>query len=368
MAPTPHLEIDLSVIRDNFRRLSAELAPLGIGVMGVNKVFDGDARTAGAVLAAGIPIIAESKAGNLARLRHLPGRKALLRSPGPGEARLAVRDADIIAACERETLRALSREALRAGRELSILLMADMGDLREGLWFEDKDGLRAALDDILALPGLNLYGFGANYGCYGTILATEENAGAFVDLAEALERDAGIRFPVLSGGNGSSYPLAVAGKLPARINELRIGGLTLFGIEYVSRQYLPAYRHSTMGVERFASDAYLLRAEVIEARPKPTVPVGIKDVDAFMQVKTFEDRGVRRAALLALGRQEVPWENIHPVDPAVRILGQTSNHTILDVEEAAKEVKAGDLLTFEVDYTGLMHLCANRGVSKKYRP
>ena len=49
-------------------------------------------------------------------------------------------------------------------------------------------------------------------------------------------------------------------------------------------------------------------------------------------------------------------ENIHPVDEKILVLGQTSNHTVLDVEDAEKEYEVGDIISFEVDYTALMFL------------
>ncbi|MDI4740284.1 hypothetical protein MJN54_33745, partial [Salmonella enterica subsp. enterica serovar Kentucky] len=41
---------------------------------------------------------------------------------------------------------------------------------------------------------------------------------------------------------------------------------------------------------------YILEAEIIELNSKPTVPVGELGVDAFLQSKTFVDRGIRRRA------------------------------------------------------------------------
>jgi ornithine racemase len=89
-------------------------------------------------------------------------------------------------------------------------------------------------------------------------------------------------------------------------------------------------------------------------------------VDAFMKQKSLEDRGIRRTAVLGFGLQEVPFENIHPVDKGIRVMGQTSNHTIVDVEDAARQINVGDIIAFEVDYTGLMHLCNAPSVEKEF--
>jgi len=363
----PNLEINTNKLTHNARLLLTEMADLGIAVMGVNKVFNGAPETAEAMLCGGLTVIAESMICNLKKLDGLPCQKALLRTPGPSEVPDTIRYADISLVGNPVILEFLSKEAARQKRTHQVMLMVDMGDLREGIWFENLNDIEEALRQIVALPNLSLYGIGTNFGCYGTILATEENTSRFVAIAKDMEQKLGIQFPYISGGNGSTYHLAAQGKLPKDINHLRIGGQYIFGIEYVEGKYLDGYHHSTKDVGLYASDTYRLKAEVLEVSDKPTVPVGILTVDAFMKEKTFEDLGIRRTAVLGFGRQEVPWENLHPVDPGVRLMGQTSNHTILDIDDSSCAT-VGDIITFEVDYTALMHLCNAPSVEKVYLP
>jgi len=362
----PSLEINLSKLTHNTRNLVDDLHRMGISVMGVNKVFNGCPETAAAMVDGRMEVIAESMVGNLKKLERLPCPKALLRTPGLSEAADVVRYADISLVGNIQVLEALSREAVRQERRHQVMLMVDMGDLREGIWFEDLEGIETALRRIISLPGLELYGIGTNFGCYGTILATPKNTGKFVEITKAMETKLGIRFPYISGGNGSTYHLAAQGLLPKEINHLRIGGQHIFGIEYVEGRYLDGYYHSKQKIDLYLSDSYLFRAEVLEVSAKPTVPVGILSVDAFMKEKNFEDHGIRRTAVLGFGLQEVPFENIHPVENGIHLMGQTSNHTILDVEDAAQQINVGDQVTFEVDYTALMHLCNAPSVEKVF--
>lgn len=374
----PKLEINLQKLTHNANRLVMDLDSLGISVMGVNKVFNGAPQTAEAMIHGGMTVIAESMVGNLKKLEHLPCKKALLRTPGPSEVPETIRYADISLVGDPCVLPLLSQEAFRQNRHHQVMLMVDMGDLREGIWFENLDEIENALNQIITLPNLSVYGFGTNFGCYGTILATEENTTQFVAIAKEMERRLCIDFPYISGGNGSTYYLAVQGKLPKEINHLRIGGQHIFGIEYVEGKYLDGYFHSDKDVALFASDAYLFKAEVLEAANKPTVPVGILTVDAFMKEKTFEDLGIRKTAVLGFGLQEVPYENLHPTVPDIRLLGQTSNHTMIVAEKESLKMQGkgmapasfavGDIITFEVDYTALMHLCNAPNVEKLYLP
>jgi predicted amino acid racemase len=360
----PVLEINLNSLRHNTRVELDFFRKHGIEIMGVNKVFNGMVETAEAIVQGGMKVVAESKIGNLMKLKDLPCEKALLRSPGLSEISDTVQYADISLAAEITAIEALSEEAVRQGKIHKVLLMIDMGDLREGIWFEELEEIEAAAAKILKLPGLDLYGLGTNFGCYGTVLATEKNAADFVEIAKMLEKRLCIKFKYLSGGNCSSYRLVEKGTMPKEINHLRIGAQHEFGIEYVEGRYLEGYCHSNKEVNRYVSDAYILKGEIIELREKPTVPVGELGMDSFMNTKVFHDRGIRKQAILSFGRQDVPFENIHPADERIMVLGQTSNHTILDIGDTGMTYRLGDIIAFEIDYTALLYLCNSPDIEK----
>lgn len=188
--------------------------------------------------------------------------------------------------------------------------MVDMGDIREGIWFENREYLEEAVKQTLELPNLELYGLGTNFSCYGNVQPTVENGRMFVQIARELEAKFGIKFKYISGGNCTSYHLIEKGTWPEGINHLRVGALHEFGIEYVDIRYVNGFYHSNMDVNRVVSNLYTLKAEIIEANRKPIVPFGELGTDTFMKSKTFVDRGERKRALLALGYQDVSSENI----------------------------------------------------------
>ena len=109
----------------------------------------------------------------------------LLRLPSPRRAEAVVNLADISLNSELTTLRALSAAALQAGREHAVLLMVDLGDLREGIW---PDDLLEVAREAALLPGLQLIGLGSNLTCYGGVIPDEKNLGTLVDLARQLEQ------------------------------------------------------------------------------------------------------------------------------------------------------------------------------------
>lgn len=362
----PVLEINLRKLQDNARIEKQLLAQSGIEVMAVNKVFDGCIETAQAVFDGGIEVIAESRTYNLKKIKAIGCTTCLLRSPCLSEIEEVVRYADISLNSEPVVIRALSAEAQRQGKTHQVLLMVDMGDLREGIWFSEYDQLLSVVTLIDELPGLALYGLGTNFNCYGTVLPTVKNGDEFRAIAQRIEQDSGVHIPRLSAGNCTSYHLLDKGIWPQGLNHLRIGGLHEFGIEYVEMKYLDEFHHSQKPVEKACSDMYVLEAEIIELNSKPTVPVGELGVDAFLQSKTFTDRGIRRRALLAFGRQDVPAENCIPCDDCISVLGQTSDHTLVDIEDCQQSLKPGDVVRFELDYTGLLMACQTKGVAMRF--
>lgn len=362
----PELIINLRKLRENAQTEKALLAKSGVEVLGVNKVFDGCLETAQALVDGGIEVIAESRTYNLAKIRTLGCLTCLLRSPCMSELPDVVRYADLSLNSEPAVIRALSAEAGRQGKVHGVLLMVDMGDLREGIWFTEEQRIIETVALIESLPGVSLYGLGTNFNCYGTVMPSVKNGQDFMAIARRVEQALGIRIKRLSAGNCTSFHLIDKGIWPEGLNHLRIGGLHQFGLEYVAMKYRDEFHHSSKPVARACSDLYRLRAEVIEANAKPTVPVGELGVDAFLQPKQFEDHGTRRRVLLAFGRQDVPAESCTPADDAMFVLGQTSDHTLLDVEDCGHAFKPGDVVEFELDYTALLMACQTKGVRKTF--
>lgn len=338
----------------------------GVTIMGVNKVFNGSVETALAMIGAGIKTIAESRVGNLKKLKDLSCETCLLRTPGLSEIKDVIQYADISLNSELAVIKALSKEGVKQNKIHKIILMIDIGDIREGIWFRNKEEIETTIKEIIALPNIELYGLGTNFNCYGSVIPTMENGNLFVQIAREIELKFGIKFKYLSGGNATSYYLMKKGTWPKGINHLRIGGLFEFGIDYVEMKYLDEFYHSKIDIKRAVSDLYILKAEIIELNTKPTIPYGELGYDAFLQKKVFEDRGHRRRALLAVGRQDLPMENIWPRDSTIEILGQTSDHTIIDIEKSAKNYRVGDIIDFEIDYTGLMMAFNSPGITKRF--
>ncbi|MCT6985900.1 alanine racemase, partial [Salmonella enterica] len=82
---------------------------------------------------------------NLKKIREIGCTTCLLRSPCLSEIEDVIRYADISLNSEPIIMRALSQEAQRQGKTHQVLLMVDMGDLREGIWFTEYSNILSTI-------------------------------------------------------------------------------------------------------------------------------------------------------------------------------------------------------------------------------
>jgi predicted amino acid racemase len=306
------------------------------------------------MLAGGVAGIADSRLENIARMR-LAGISAefwSLRAPTPALAEDMVRLADVSLESEIETVTALNAAAARLGVRHRIIAMVDLGDLREGMMPAD---LPAFLKAAEALANIEVYGLGVSLTCYGAIVPDEKNLGELVALARAAEEQIGRRLHV-SGGMSSSLDALADGMLPERVDSLRVGESILLGVSTVTREQI-------LGLH---TDAITVSAPIIECLRKPSMPAGTSAQDAFGGRPVFEDRGERRRAILAMGRQDTNPDGITPVDSRIRVLGASSDHLVLDVEDVAGELRLGDAITFVPNYAATLAAFTSPYVEKRF--
>jgi ornithine racemase len=354
MPARPTLTVDLGKVRDNTRVVCGELP--GIAVVGVTKVTCGSPQVARAMLAGGAKAVGESRLENVERLRNagITAPVWLLRSPVPELANETVQLTDVSLESELETVVALENAAAAAGRRHAVIAMVDLGDLREGMLPED---LPAFLERLNTMDHIDIAGIGVNLTCYGAIMPDEHNLGRLAELGEQSEKQLG-RPLLVSGGNSGSIGMVVSGHMPAAVDTLRIGETILLGVDTLTRE-------PTLGLH---TDAVVVQAPVIECLVKPSLPRGTSAQDAFGNFPTFTDRGERRRAIVALGRQDAPPEGLTPLDPRVEVLGASSDHLILDVEALDRPPRLGDSIGFVPNYAATLRLCTSPYVHKVFTP
>lgn len=349
----PRVIIDLHKVEMNTKLLVEKCSSNNLSIMGVTKAFCAEPRVVEAMVRGGISYIADSRIDNIKKVAEYEVPKVLLRLPMKSEIEDLVRMVDISLNSEIETIRAIDVAAGKLERVHKIILMVELGDLREGILPED---LRTVVDEVVKLDNIRLAGVGVNLTCYGGVIPSEDNLGELLKLAEVIKKEYGINLEIISGGNSSSLYLIDEGRMPEGINNLRLGEAILLGRE-------TAYGER---VEGASSDSYVLEAEIIELKSKPSIPTGEIGMDAFGNKPQFEDRGVRRRAILAVGRQDIDPDGLIPRDPNITVIGASSDHLIMDVEESENNYEIGDILSFDLEYGALLKAMTSNYIGKDF--
>ena len=352
----PRLKIDLAKIKHNTAYLVDLLKPHGINVAAVTKVFCSDARIVEAICECGIAYLADSRLENIEAYPKNGIRKMLLRLPSPKEAKRVVKSCDISLNSEIATLNELAIAAEAEGVVHGVVLMVDLGDLREGVYYSNHELLYKTCEFILSKKSLNFLGLGVNLTCYGSVLPTMGNMQQLLSIAKKIEQKFGISLEIVSGGNSSSLYLFEKDEMPKGVTNLRLGESIVRGLE-------TAFGKPFGGLK---TDCIVLEAEIIELMDKPSYPEGEIGINAFGEKIHYADIGIRKRAILAVGRQDVDHESLECLQSGMSIIGASSDHLIVDVTDSQTRNAVGDILSFSLSYGAILSCFTSKYVSKMY--
>jgi predicted amino acid racemase len=345
----PRLEIDLDKIHHNAATLVGRLAGRGIAVTGVTKAVLGSPEIVGAWLRAGIRTLGDSRIENVESMRaRVPAVISLIRSPMLSQVELVVAHAEVSYNTEIDVIARLSSAARKAGKTHGVVLMVELGDLREGIMPRD---LEATVRDTLRLPNIVLRGIGGNLGCRSGVVPDATNMGELSALADSIEATFDITLDIISGGNSANLRWALNGADTGRINDLRLGESLLLGREPLRRR----------PIDGLYTDAITLVAEVIESKIKPSQPCGERAQAAFGEAPAVVDRGPITQTILAIGHQDTDPCGLD-APSGIEILGASSDHLI--VAFGRSEPTVGAEVAFQVNYSALVRAMTSPFVAK----
>lgn len=347
----PRIEISLSQIQHNARILCELYGEKGISLMGVSKAVLGEPLIAEAMISGGVKFIADSRLENIQRMKiaRISATFVLLRT-ALTQAESVVEDVDISLNTEIETIQELDYYAKKHNKIHQIILMVEMGDLREGILPRD---IFSFIKKVLSLPHIKIVGLGCNLACYGGIKPDNQKMQQLSDLADAVEKEFQINFSIISGGNSANYEWYKSTREVGRINNLRLGESILLGSETVNTKAIP----------RLQTNAFKLIAEVIESKSKPSIPYGEAGRNAFGKVPIFIDNGIHQRAIIALGKQDTLISGL-TCDRDLEILGSSSDHIVLDTPNFC--LKIGVEVNFNLDYGSLLAAMTSPFIKKQF--
>ncbi|OQY41996.1 MAG: alanine racemase [Fusobacteriia bacterium 4572_74] len=353
MTEYPRVVVDLSKIRENVKKLTKKCKEFQIDVVGITKVFSGNIEIAKVFVEGGVRYLGDSRVKNLKKYENLDVPKIMIRLPMRSQIKEIIKHVDISLNSEISTIVLLNEEAGKQYRVHRIILMLELGDLREGILPEDVERY---MEQINSMKNIKLEGIGVNLTCYGGIIPSFDNLGQLEKISDLIEEKYNLKLNVISGGNSSSLDLLWKSNMPSKINNLRLGESLIFGRE-------TAYGKDLEGC---FYDSVKLEAEIIELKEKQSYPVGEIGFNAFGEKPTFIDRGKRKRAILAIGKQDVDQFSLKAMDEKLIILGASSDHLVLDVTDSKIEYKVGDIVEFKLDYGSLLQLTTSPYVKKVF--
>lgn len=346
----PKLIIDLKKYYHNLNKMIEMTRLNELSLVVVSKVFLAEQPFIDVINKTTVEYLADSHLSNLKKMKTNK-KKMFLRIAQLSEVEEVVEVANISLQSELTTIKALNKAAKNNNKVHEIILMFDLGDLREGIYYQDN--YLKVVEELLNLSNIRLLGIGTNLTCYGGLIPTKEVLEKLKDIKENIEETFKFKLAIISGGNSSSLYLLKDNKLPSFINNLRLGESIVLGRE-------TAYGKA---LKNMHDDVITVEAEIVEIKNKPSFPEGITGMDAFGNEVKIIDQGLMNRAILALGKQNVDCKDLIPINN-IEIIGCSSDHLIVNIKDY--NYKIGDKIKFKLTYGGILSVMTSPYVRKSY--
>jgi len=351
----PQLDVYVNKIEENAKKLKEKLDSKNIKLTAVVKGFAGDLKIFNAYQRAGIKSIADSRIENIKKFREsgYQNEALMLRIPMPSEIEEIVKDVDVSLITELKTAAIISDKAEALNKEIDLIIMVDIGDRREGVLASDLEELAVKIE---AMNNVKLKGIGTNLGCFAGIIPDEKNTNKLIKIKKDLENKIGRKLEILSAGNTATLGLLEDQHLAEEITNLRVGEAILLGTDIINENLIDGFNHYN----------FRLQAEIIELKEKPSDPEGEMAFGGQGRGQIIENKGRRRRAILAVGKQDIDYHGLYSELEGVKVLGCSSDHLITDVTEVEQKLEVGDILTFKINYSAMLRAMTSQYVTKKY--
>lgn len=357
------LTIDIEALHHNIRVVNGWLEGHGASWSLVTKVLCGHSETLKALQMLGVSSMADSRLANIRSIERVhPDFEALyLRLPHLGAIPDIIELSDASLNSEIEVIEALNAEAKRQGKIHRIIIMIEMGDLREGVM---PGRLVNFYREIFELEHIEVLGIGANIGCLTGAIPTVDQLNELVLYRELLELKFERKLPLISAGTSATVPLLLEGKVPKQVNHFRVGEAVYLGTDLINGGTIKGLRN----------DAFTLEADVVEIQEKSLVPMGeTGDLAPFGGGGSEEDedmtpgrRGYR--AVLTMGALDAEISGLTPVNPDHSIAGASSDVMVVNVGEDPGDLRIGGTVKFRPNYAALLRIMAGKYVEKVIVP
>ncbi|MDZ4182384.1 MAG: alanine racemase [Candidatus Cloacimonadaceae bacterium] len=356
------LKIHTDRIIDNIEKINAFMTSHDKQWSLVVKVLGNDKATLSAILNHScidqIHSIAVSQVNNLRLVKGIhPGIRTLyIKPPAIKNASLVVKYADISINSSGLVIQALNEAAKKQDKRHRIIIMIEMGELREGI---KREGLISFYKNVFKLSNIEVVGLGTNLGCMFGIQPTYDKLIQLVLYQQLLEAKFKRKLPIVSGASSITLPLLHKNKMPEGVNHFRIGEAAFLGTSPLNdQQFLD-----------LNTGAFTFEANIVELYRKASQPDGEISQAAVghAEIPAEEnDAGVENyRAVVDFGILDVDADYLIPEDPSVIFSGNSSDMTVYDLGDNPSNYETGDVLRFRLKYLAAAKLMYSNYVEKK---
>ena len=350
------IKLDSEKLKFNFDHLNNLFKKKDIQWAIVSKVLCGNKKFLNELLKLDIEQVCDSRVTNLKIIKSIkPSVETIyIKPPAKRSIPNIVRYADISVNTEIETIQLLSEEAQKQHKTHKIIIMIELGELREGVMADD---FIEFYERVFKLKNIQVVGIGANLSCLYGVLPNHDKLIQLSLYEQLIEAKFNRLIPYVSGGSSVTIPLIYQKLLPKGINHFRVGETLFLGTD--------VYNDSPF--KEMESNVFRLYSEIIELIEKPLVPQG--DMGTNLEGNTFEfdeDNLGKKSyrAIIDIGLLDVESTHIKSTDKNIEIVGASSDMFVIDLGENEKEYKTGDLIEFTLDYMGVLRIINSKYVEK----
>lgn len=351
------LELHVPSLEHNYRYLQQRLARYGKQWGVVTKMLCGHPAFLAEILKLRPQMVFDSRLSNLAAIKKIDPevRTAYIKPVPKRSIRKLLTCADISFNTEIETITAIDEMAGTLGIRHEVVIMIEMGDLREGVL---RDELVDFYSRVFALENIDVLGIGTNLNCMNGIMPSNDKLIQLSLYQQLLEARFDHRIPWVTAGTSVTLPLLAKQQVPVGVNHFRVGETLFFGKNLMTNKTFSDMRN----------DVFRFRAEVIEIQEKPMVAEGLQGQNVAGETPVFDvdDMGkTSYRAILDVGLLDIDPAHLQPVRQDYAIIGASSDMLVMDAGERGDRIQVGDLIAFKVDYMGALSLMNSRYVDKR---
>ncbi|XOV68530.1 MAG: alanine racemase [Fluviicola sp.] len=362
------LIIHTEKIKENIHKLGSFFKKRNIQWSLITKVFSGDEEFLEHILdeetISQIDTVGDSRLTSLKNLRNVnPDMHTIyIKPPAAVYAEDVVKYASVSLNSSFSTIQALNEAAKKQGIVHKIIIMIELGELREGV---NRSDLISFYERVFSMQHINVIGIGSNLGCMYGVEPSYDKLLQLHLYKELIAAKFNQELPLISGGTSITLPMLEGGMVPEYINHFRVGEAAFFGISPLKNEQFGDLNTGT----------FEFRANIIELEEKKLVPEGVisdANIGHTAEMSQEDSTAETYKAILDFGMLDVNQEDLVALDSDLHFVGITSDMTVIDLgsnkdANGNTRFKVGDTISFRLNYMAVARLLNSKFIDKVFK-